>query len=685
MRVLSVLGATSVVMGSGVSSNESPIRKIINLLDDMVKQLQLEKEDDDAVYAKLSCWCKKNNGEQTAIREKAVADFDAAVASAKEAFAAMQALEEKRNKEFTAKSAKSKEESTFRETCLSEAKEFNARDIELKETAKAAGTAITILKGGQSLLQTKRPEVDAIMQKLLKSSVVNSLATLKPEMIVTLESYFDNRDVSSFLQQPVGYASYSSQSSGVVGMLSQMKEDLEAQISEGGKAEAERRATCKSKLAALNKEVAALGESIDAKEKRIGELAADNADAKAAADEANTTRLNAQEFLAKLTAQCNEADEQYASRTASRTEEIKACNETIEILDNDASFKALGKNAAAPAFLQLRRDSIKRENGASLAMFAIESVSKKNARVMLIQSLIRSAMQTNTKAGVFDSVIKAIDELVGELKAEQAQEVSDRDNCIETENSLKRDVDDTKFHLNTAQETSEELAAKIKMLTTEIEEHAAVKAEIEAQVAEATKIREEGAKSFSVEANDQKETQAILNKAIERMSQVYKGLLQQPGADVIEFGATSTTPGSAPAAFTKSGATQQNEGGNKVVGLLTTVLKDSEAALAKAEQAENDAIAQYEEFMRVSTRDSKAASEAIATKSQRRVNAEAGKENADKDAASLQTKLTSLIEEVLKTQDSCAFLINNFTLRQQKRIEEMESLKTAKQYLQGMN
>lgn len=661
---------------------DSPIRKIINLLEDMVKQLASEKDDDDAVWAKLDCWCKKNNQEQNAIREKAIADYDAAIASSKEAFGEMQELEEKRNRDFSDKSDKAQEEATFRETCLKEKKEFSARDIELKETIKAAKTAATILKGGQSLLQTRKSELHMVMLQLIDSEAVNKLSETKPEALLALQGLIAE-EPTSFLQQPVGYESYNSQSGGIVGMLTQMIEDLDNQISTGAKAEEQRVQVCKDKLVAINQEIVALGESIDAKDKRIGQLAADNADAKAAADEAKTARLNAQEFLMKLNAQCKEAEEQYNARTISRADEMKACNETIEILDNDASFKAFGKTVAS--FVQIRENNIFRADRAASAVFALEEASKQNSRVFLVQTLLKSAMNMGTKAGVFDKVILAIDDLSKELKAEQAQEVADRDDCIEKENTLKGNIKDAKFHLQTAQETSEELASKIEVLTKDIDESNAAVAELDQQVGQATAIREEGAKDFAVVQADQTETQAILQRAIDRMSKVYESLLEQPGADVVEFGATVDTPGSAPAAFKKGGQAVQNEGGNKVVNLLTTVLKDSQVELAKAEQAENDAIAQYEEFMRVSNRDKKALVEAIATKSERRVNAKQGKANADSDVSMLTKEVSVLVTDVMKTQKSCSFLIKNFSIRQHKRTEEIEALATAKQYLQGMN
>lgn len=77
--------------------------------------------------------------------------------------------------------------------------------------------------------------------------------------------------------------------------------------------------------------------------------------------------------------------------------------------------------------------------------------------------------------------------------------------------------------------------------------------------------------------------------------------------------------------------------------------------------------------------------EGIATKTERRVNAGATKANADSDASMLTNKVSGLVEGILKNQKSCSFLVNNFTLRQQKRVEEIEALAEAKAYLQGMN
>jgi hypothetical protein len=46
--------------------NASPVKKVLKLLKDMEGQLKAEKEHEEEVYAKLSCWCDVNGKEKDA-------------------------------------------------------------------------------------------------------------------------------------------------------------------------------------------------------------------------------------------------------------------------------------------------------------------------------------------------------------------------------------------------------------------------------------------------------------------------------------------------------------------------------------------------------------------------------------------------------------------------------------------
>merc|ERR1719316_703695 len=52
-----------------------PVTKVIKLLEDMLKQLEAEAEEDEEIYEKMACWCETNDKETT----KNIADAEARI------------------------------------------------------------------------------------------------------------------------------------------------------------------------------------------------------------------------------------------------------------------------------------------------------------------------------------------------------------------------------------------------------------------------------------------------------------------------------------------------------------------------------------------------------------------------------------------------------------------------------
>merc|ERR1719440_1797133 len=98
--------------------------------------------------------------------------------------------------------------------------------------------------------------------------------------------------------------------------------------------------------------------------------------------------------------------------------------------------------------------------------------------------------------------------------------------------------------------------------------------------------------------SDQRLTQVILQKAIDRMKQVY-GFLQGPGAPHTQTSATKTDPGNGPAKFKKY---EENAGGKRVLAMLDKVKQDSVTMENDAIADEEDAQAAYENFMKDSNK-----------------------------------------------------------------------------------
>merc|ERR1712173_99726 len=57
--------AASILQFDAVDAKNRPVSKVITLLKDMMKQLEKESEEDEAIYDKMACWCETNDKEKT--------------------------------------------------------------------------------------------------------------------------------------------------------------------------------------------------------------------------------------------------------------------------------------------------------------------------------------------------------------------------------------------------------------------------------------------------------------------------------------------------------------------------------------------------------------------------------------------------------------------------------------------
>merc|ERR1719326_2308741 len=166
------------------------------------------------------------------------------------------------------------------------------------------------------------------------------------------------REEGNFLQDRYrvpGFQSYAPQSGQIFGILKQMKEDFEKNLSEEQKEEL----AAQDAFANLKQ---AKQEEMAAQKKAIAQMDQDLAETmeKHAADEedlADTKQALSDDelFLVNLLKKCKESEAEYQERTKSRAEEIAACADVIVILNSDEAFDNFGKTTGA-SFLQVRSE-----------------------------------------------------------------------------------------------------------------------------------------------------------------------------------------------------------------------------------------------------------------------------------------------------------------------------------------
>merc|ERR1711920_397060 len=289
-------------------------------------------------------------------------------------------------------------------------------------------------------------------------------------------------------------------------------------------------------------------------------------------------------------------------------------------------------------------------------------------------------------------VKEEIDKMVAELTKQQEDEIAHRDWCIEELNTNERETAAADYKKNNLIAKIADLEKTIESLTADIKHETETIAEMQEQMKRASENREAANADYQQTISDQRLTQAILNKALQRMQLVYSEavydkygkrtqFIQQPGAAHIDTSGNHTDPGNGPARFTKY---EEHAGGDRVVAMLQEIIDDSRKMEDEAIDAEEDAQIAYEDFMKESNTGIIARTKAINHMTEARAKAKEEKSMAKADLAATVDLLEGLYRTNGDLHKSCDYILKNFDARQAARAAEIQALKEAKAILSGM-
>merc|ERR1719498_245192 len=187
-----------------------------------------------------------------------------------------------------------------------------------------------------------------------ESFLQSAEASLLQRVVVASKtlSDFDSQEITAFLEGKM-------QGSGeIVGILSQMAEDMAEDLAEAEKTEAEAVADFNGLVAAKEKEIAAATSAIEDKTERTGKAAVDIVNAKNDLADAQEALADDTGFLAELKKSCKGQAELFDTIKKTRSEELAAIGATIKILNDDDALDLFKKALPSPgaSFLQVHHD-----------------------------------------------------------------------------------------------------------------------------------------------------------------------------------------------------------------------------------------------------------------------------------------------------------------------------------------
>jgi len=461
-------------------------------------------------------------------------------------------------------------------------------------------------------------------------------------------------------------------------------------------------------MAAQHKQVESLTGSIEEKTQRAGELAVSAVQMKNDLSDAQQALVEDKKYLAELDKTCAAKAGDWEERKKTRTEELVALSQTIQLLNDDDALELFKKTlpSASASFVQLRsnQDAARRS-----AMAALRGQKSANLDFVLLSL-------RGQKNG-FYKVIAMIDNMVGTIEKEQKADEHQKEFCnsqIDTHEDNIKELDhavaNSKAAVADAKEGIAAAADAIAALT------AGIKA-LDKSVAEAGEQRQAEHKEFEQLLSSDSAAKQLLGLAKNRLNKFYNKALYKaapkrelseedrivvnnggtlaptaaPGgiagtgitafADISEHVQTKDAPAPPPETF---GAYSKKSGeANSVVGMIDLLIKDLDKELAEAETAEKDAQADYEALLKDSAakraEDVKALSDKESTKAELEGDAQ---RHSDEEAASSK-ELMATSQVLASVHAECDWLLTHFSTRADARKAETSNLQNAKAILSG--
>merc|ERR1712113_789880 len=385
---------------------------------------------------------------------------------------------------------------------------------------------------------------------------------------------------------------YAPQSGQIVGILKQMLEEMDKALSEAIATEEEAKKSYAALMEAKTKEVDALTAQIEEEQTRVGNLGVEIAGMENDIEDTEQSMDEDKKFIAELAVNCEKKKKEWAEICKVRQQELVALAETIKILNDDDALE-LFKKTLPSSFVEIKVTSAKMRARALAALREIAHVRRGShmpARPEL--DLIALAIKGNSQG--FEKVIKMIDDMVANLKTEQADDEAKKEYCdkeFDTSEDKKKELE---LKVSDSATAIEELEGSIATLTEEI---AALVAGIEAldkAVAEATEIRKSENADYKELKQSDTAAKEILAMAKNRLNKFYNPKLYKPPPveepTFVQISAHSSDGAAPPPPPETFGPySKKTEESTGVIAMIDLLVADLDKELQEAGVMEEDA------------------------------------------------------------------------------------------------
>mmetsp|Transcript_27329 Transcript_27329/g.62288 ORF Transcript_27329/g.62288 Transcript_27329/m.62288 type:complete len:692 (-) Transcript_27329:46-2121(-) len=666
-----------------------PVVKVVNMLKTMKSETEEEGAKDKELHDKMQCWCTTGRANKEQAIEDAgtrITELDADVEADSAAVSKLSTEIDQAKKDradnkksvATAESMRAKEHDEFseEETDLSTA--INQLDRAIESLEKNFGADGSTLLQVRDIVRTTAQKYRDVLDMDLDGIVGDLSLDDDTKQVqgqeVTLAEILAPQKLRrvAFSQQPAGFKSYNAKSGKILGLLKQMQEGMEHEDEESTateKAQAEAFAELKT---TLKKEIATQTNKINDKTTALADTKVDLENSESDLEETQATLEADEKFLADLEETCTKADNEYDARVKERSEELQAVAETIGILTSDEArelFSSSGQFVQVQQTTSLKVQERVRMSRASALLKA--AAQKSGSRALL-------GLSVSLKIHGLEKVKKAMEEMIANLKTEQAEEFEKKDHCDENINKNEDDTTEAKFQKKQEETKIQDLEVQISDLTDELAALEKDISETQTAVKRAGEDRGMASRLYQKVVAEQRATQKILEFALKKLDSFYnkKSLL----SIAIH---RSQAPGEAPPPPPEQATYEKKGAATGVMEMIKMIIADAKRDEQAAIADEKDSQEEYEKLLRDSFDGIKRNQRAITDKKALKADAESELGATNEELKDTEQELDELQMTNMQLHAECDYLVANFKARQQGRAGEIENIENAMAIMAG--
>merc|ERR1719487_1573920 len=615
------------------------------------------------MYDKLACWCKVNGeGKDTAVEiaTTKVSDLNSRIKALTAKSSELDESIKTQESEVAANKEALASATSMREEALSK---FRDEEKDMILSIDSLKNALVVLE--KTLGLTQQSFLQSSSVTAVRAHVREVMSKSKADDILSEILNPSARDVlSAFLQGKI--AAGSAQGGEIMGVLKQMKTEFESNLADMQGDESKSVTEFGELKEAKTSEISAGEEMAKEKTALLGKTKVQLAEAKEDLEDTTSAMEADQAFLVDLKERCSVSDKEWEERSKTRSLDIAAVGETIKILTDEDAHDLFGSTLSFLQLASTRRTLSKEDFAREQASHALLREGSKSGRKALVQ------LSASVRLDAFKKVEEEINGMIADIEKESDDEVHLKAKC-------KEEFHQNEMETMAIEDTIKDLTTKINDLASSIDtlekEIAALKKEIletTIELQRSAELRVKQNKEYQSAIADQKATQSILKKALDRLGKFYAEQFLQLKA---KHRHTKQEPGAAapppPQGFSEY---KSNEGSGSVMTMIEGIITDAKEMEQESIKGEQDAQAGYESFVKESFASIEAAQRAVTNKIEEKATAEVAKTAAEGDKADADSTAEALAKTKADLHLSCDFVMENFDAREAARKGEIEGL-----------